>query len=80
VRASQLTNPSFHVYLRDIFPALCCGGTVCIPPSDEVFESAALANWLEASEITLLHCVPSSFRLLLGPTCVPPGCASCAPW
>ncbi|SHM78912.1 amino acid adenylation domain-containing protein, partial [Duganella sacchari] len=66
VRASQLTNPSFHVYLRDIFPALCCGGTVCIPPSDEVFESAALANWLEASEITLLHCVPSSFRLLLG--------------
>ncbi|HVK94673.1 MAG TPA: amino acid adenylation domain-containing protein, partial [Noviherbaspirillum sp.] len=64
-RVSQLTPPTFDVYLRDIFAALCAGGTVCIPPSREVFEPVALANWIEQSGVTLVHCVPSVFRLLL---------------
>ncbi|MES2295468.1 MAG: amino acid adenylation domain-containing protein [Pseudomonadota bacterium] len=64
-RASQLTNPSFHVYLRDVLPALCAGGTICIAPSADVFAGAALSAWMEHSAVTLMHCVPSSFRVLL---------------
>ncbi|HEX7646721.1 MAG TPA: amino acid adenylation domain-containing protein, partial [Noviherbaspirillum sp.] len=64
-RASQLTNPSFHVYMRDVFPALCVGGTVCIPPSNAIFDPDELLRWLEHSRVSLLHCVPSLFRVLL---------------
>src|SRR6185369_5070202 len=64
-RVSQFTVPTFDAYLRDIFTALCTGGTVCIPPSRDVFEPLALADWIERAGITLIHCVPTVFRLLL---------------
>jgi len=67
-RVSQLTNPSFDVYLRDVLSPLCAGATVCIPPSADVFEPSALAAWLVHEEISLIHCVPSVFRLLLAAT------------
>ena len=64
-RVSQFTVPTFDAYLRDIFAPLCAGGTICIPPSRSVFEPAALADWIERAGITLIHCVPTVFRLLL---------------
>ncbi|GAB3352639.1 amino acid adenylation domain-containing protein [Lysobacter tyrosinilyticus] len=63
-RVSQLTGPSFDVYLRDVFSPLCSGGTVCIPPS-RLMEPVLLKHWLDQARITLVHCVPSLFRLLL---------------
>ncbi|QDW65940.1 amino acid adenylation domain-containing protein [Luteimonas granuli] len=63
-RISQLTGPAFDVYLRDVFAALCSGGTVCIPPAAGL-PGPALADWIEQARITLVHCVPSVFRLLL---------------
>jgi amino acid adenylation domain-containing protein len=64
-RVSQLIVPTFDAYLRDVFCPLCCGGTACIPPSREIFEPQAFANWIERARITLIHCVPTVFRLLL---------------
>jgi amino acid adenylation domain-containing protein len=64
-RVSQLTSPHFDAYLRDIFAPLTCGGTVCIPPAAELrLDGAALARWIDASAIELIHCVPSLFHLL----------------
>ena len=63
-RVSQLTIPGFDVYLRDVFAALCAGGTVCIPPADTILDSRALVQWLEAEAVTHVHCVPTVLRSL----------------
>jgi amino acid adenylation domain-containing protein len=65
-RVSQLINPSFDAFLRDIFVPFCSGGTVCIPPDRETIADARrLLSWLAEEGIHLVHCVPSLFRTLL---------------
>jgi acyl transferase domain-containing protein len=54
------------VYLRDVFAPLCSGGAVCIPPAARFLDPILLGRWIEQARITLIHCVPSVFRLLLG--------------
>ncbi|MFC4159110.1 amino acid adenylation domain-containing protein [Chitinimonas lacunae] len=63
-RASWLAAPTFDVCLREIFVPLLAGGTLVIPEPADRADSHALLDWLERSRITLLHCVPSLFRLL----------------
>ena len=66
VRVSQLINPTFDAFLRDIFVPLCAGGTICVPPAREtVLDGAKLAVWLDGQRISLVHCVPSIFRSML---------------
>ncbi len=62
---SQLTNPSFDPFLRDIFVPLASGATLCIPDEDTLMNPAHLVRWLEENRITLIHTVPSLFKLLL---------------
>ena len=64
-RISQLTNPGFDAILRDVFVPLCAGGTVCIPGGEVLTTAGGLKVWLEEERITLVHCVPSLFKLLL---------------
>jgi len=65
-RVSQITPPGFDGFLKDVFVPLCSGGTVCIPEDRTViFESNAFVRWLEEQAVTVLHCVPSLFRVLL---------------
>ena len=65
-RVSQLTTPSFDPFLRDIFVPLCAGGTVCIPDNAEtLLDPRRLITWLDQQQVTLIHCVPSLFRLML---------------
>ena len=65
-RFSQLTSPSFDGFLKDVFTPLCAGGTVCIPESREItLDARALVDWIEASRLNVLHCVPSVFRTLI---------------
>ncbi|HKP12457.1 MAG TPA: amino acid adenylation domain-containing protein, partial [Blastocatellia bacterium] len=65
-RASQLTSPAFDAFLRDAFAPLCAGGTLCIPPDrDLVLEAGRLARWVDEQRVSLIHTVPSVFRLLL---------------
>jgi amino acid adenylation domain-containing protein len=65
-RVSQLTTPAFDAFLRDVFTPLCCGGTVCIPPSREtVLDTRRLVEWIDEAGVEVVHCVPSLFRALV---------------
>jgi mycobactin peptide synthetase MbtE len=65
IRVSQLISPWFDAFLRDIFVPLLSGGTVCIPPEEKDWLTPDnLAQWLNDKRISLVHCVPSVFRLL----------------
>ncbi|MCP4148120.1 MAG: amino acid adenylation domain-containing protein, partial [bacterium] len=63
IRVSQFTTPGFDVLLRDVFVPLCTGGTLCIPGSSEMSDSAKLTRWVDEQKIGLIHCVPSFLRL-----------------
>ncbi|HTI07449.1 MAG TPA: amino acid adenylation domain-containing protein, partial [Puia sp.] len=63
-RVSQLTQVTFDASLRDIFVALISGGVLCIPSADTKNNPAKLLRWLEQYRITIVHCVPSLFRIL----------------
>jgi amino acid adenylation domain-containing protein len=66
-KVTQLANPTFDAYLRDIFVPLCSGATICIPEDRSVaLDPVRLADWLDQKEITLMHCVPAVFRLMAG--------------
>ncbi len=64
VKVSQLTPVTFDASLRDIFVPLITGGRVCIPENDVKSNVKHLIEWLEESSVTLVHCVPSLFRLM----------------
>ncbi|MCP5053157.1 MAG: non-ribosomal peptide synthetase, partial [bacterium] len=64
-RFSQLSNPGFDAFLRDVFVPLCSGGVVCIPGSeDAILKPRRLSRWLDRYRVNLVHCVPSIFKLL----------------
>lgn len=65
-RISLLAPPTFDVSLRDIFVPLLAGGTLCIPPDATRGDARQLLDWFEAERVSLVHCVPSLFRALLG--------------
>jgi amino acid adenylation domain-containing protein len=64
-RVSQLTASTFDAFLRDVFVPLCAGGTVCVPPQPKLAPDELL-QWLEASRVSHVHCVPSLLRAVLG--------------
>ncbi|MGN7823241.1 amino acid adenylation domain-containing protein [Chitinophaga sp. 22536] len=63
-RVSLLAPVSFDVSFRDIFLPLAAGGTVCVPPAAVRAEPARLRLWFADMGISLVHIVPSVFRLL----------------
>jgi mycobactin peptide synthetase MbtE len=63
-RVSQLVPLSFDVSLRDIFTPLLCGGTLCIPADGIKTRPVKLLEWIGQTGVTLIHTVPSLFRLL----------------
>src|SRR5215213_7625889 len=66
VRVSQLTSPLWDAFLRDVFVPLSLGGTVCVPESRDLkLDARALADWIDASRVNVVHCVPSLFRALI---------------
>jgi len=71
-KGSNLTTPSFDAFLRDIFVPLSVGGLVCVPPEREtVLDAAQLVKWINDERISLLHCVPSVFRSIVGQALTP---------
>lgn len=52
-RSSMLAYIAFDVSVSDIWPALCAGGTVVVPPKGILADPDGLINWLKAQEITL---------------------------
>jgi mycobactin peptide synthetase MbtE len=64
IRVSQLISPYFDAFLRDVFVPLLTGGTICIPPQEEGWMTPEnMVNWINDNSITMVHCVPSVFRL-----------------
>ncbi|ASW74381.2 hypothetical protein IQ37_04775 [Chryseobacterium piperi] len=63
-RVSQLTSPTFDASLRDILVPLCTGATLVIPSNKVRHNPALLIEWIIKNEITLIHCVPTMFRLI----------------
>lgn len=63
-RISQLSQHTFDASLRDIFLPLLNGGTLCIPPASVRENTGALLQWIWDFEISLIHCVPSLFRMM----------------
>lgn len=64
-KVSQLAQFTFDASLRDIFVPLCAGGTLCIPSAETKSNYAQLIDWIERSEISLMHSVPSLLRMIL---------------
>jgi amino acid adenylation domain-containing protein/non-ribosomal peptide synthase protein (TIGR01720 family) len=64
-RVSALAPTTFDVSLRDMLVPLCLGGTLCIPAEETRTQPRHLLAWLAESRITLMHIVPTLFRLLL---------------
>lgn len=62
---SCMSQFTFDASLRDIFIPLCTGGTLCIPSADTKNNTVQLLEWIEENKISLVHCVPSVFRMLL---------------
>ena len=62
-KISQLAGVTFDVSLRDIFATLISGATLYIP--QERTNIQYLAKWIADEKLTLIHIVPSLFRLLL---------------
>ncbi|HEY6807136.1 MAG TPA: non-ribosomal peptide synthetase [Pyrinomonadaceae bacterium] len=65
-RVGQFTHPAFDAFLRDVFTPLCSGGAICIPDGREtILLTSKLIDWIEEQRISLIHCVPSFFRMIL---------------
>lgn len=63
-RISQLTPQCHDPYLRDVLVPLCAGGVVCIPERKEIcLNTDSLIKWIDRSQINLIHCTPSLFRI-----------------
>ncbi len=66
IRVGQFTGVGFDAFLRDVFVALCSGGTLCIPPREGgVVQTSLVPSWLQGQKINLIHCVPTFFRELI---------------
>lgn len=63
-RVSQLSQHTFDASLRDILLPLCAGATLCIPPKGTKDNLTTLVQWIINESITLIHTVPSFFRVI----------------
>jgi amino acid adenylation domain-containing protein len=63
-KVSLLSPVTFDVSLRDIFVPLSIGGTICIPDEETRTNPRKLAKWLRESRITVMHIIPTLFRLI----------------
>lgn len=65
-RISQFTTVGFDACLRDIFVPLFAGGVLCIPPDKNIIlDPDTLIRWIDENRISLMHGVPSFFRVLI---------------
>jgi len=64
-RISHLTALSFDPMLREVLLPLTSGGTLCIPDKNHILEPRKILQWLQYSQISILHCVPSLAQIWL---------------
>ncbi|MBF0242512.1 MAG: amino acid adenylation domain-containing protein [Desulfamplus sp.] len=64
VKVSLFAPTTFDVSFRDIFVPLLAGGTLCIPNLETMRNIPQLVDWMTRSGLSLVHCVPTMFRLI----------------
>ncbi|MBL0743081.1 non-ribosomal peptide synthetase [Chryseolinea lacunae] len=64
-RGCVLARMSFDLSLREMFAPLLAGGTLCIPEAEIKSQPIKLLQWIGEKRITLIHPIPSIFRLLM---------------
>ncbi|PWC90786.1 hypothetical protein TSH100_01775 [Azospirillum sp. TSH100] len=64
-RCSWLAPITFDVSLRDVLVPLMAGGTLCVPEPELRMLPHRLVDWIAASRLTLMHCVPTLLRLIV---------------
>jgi amino acid adenylation domain-containing protein len=63
-RSSMLAYPPFDVSVADIWPTLCAGGCLIVPPPDILLNPDGLIEWLTSEEVTLTF-VPTGVAEIL---------------
>ena len=63
-RVAQFCSPGFDAWLKDVWPSLISGASLCIAPPQVRANPALLGSWLSSAGITHFQTVPSIFRLL----------------
>jgi len=63
-RASMLAEVAFDGSVADIWPTLCAGGSLTIPPKGLLLNPDGLINWLAVEEVTLTF-VPTGLAEIL---------------
>jgi amino acid adenylation domain-containing protein len=51
-RATMLAHVTFDASVADLWPCLCCGGTVLIPPQDMLLDVDGTIQWLAQERVT----------------------------
>lgn len=63
---SQITNICFDPFLREVFVPLSCGASLVVLWNRNMLLSAKmLGKWIEKEKISIIHCTPSVFNLLV---------------
>lgn len=60
-RFSQMASCCFDLSMVELFPPLFAGATICMAGKDVLRNPWALAEWLTANQISIVHFVPSMF-------------------
>jgi amino acid adenylation domain-containing protein len=66
-RFSMLSGLAHDPLLRDIFTPLWVGGTLCVPPTDDILSPGRLALWMSYQKVTVAHLTPALGALLATP-------------
>ena len=64
-RFSQIAPLSFDFSLKEFLVPLICGARVCIADTNTVTNPRKFVEWVEASRITMMCCVPTLMRSIL---------------
>lgn len=64
-RFSLLSGLGHDPIIRDIFVPLSFGATICIPDSNNVYDSIKLKKWISLSKITISHITPLMWNLII---------------
>jgi amino acid adenylation domain-containing protein len=65
-RFSQAAPLSFDFSLKEFLVPLLCGARVCIADRTTVINARKFAEWVHESKITVMCCVPTLLRSILG--------------
>lgn len=65
-RFGQIISYSFDASLKDVFMSLINGATLCIPSEAIKADTGLLVSWMRDQQITLMHMVPTMFRIISG--------------